>query len=66
MLWIALAAAAVVFLLVLLLKPKPKPTDPDTLAYEACQTASDYRAYMRDYGRNALHYNEAKAIVEQH
>ena len=65
-LWIALAAAAVVFLLVLLLKPKPKPTDPDTFAYEACQTASDYRAYMRDYGRNALHYNEAKAIVEQH
>ena len=66
LLWIALGIAAAAFLLVLLLKPKAKPTDPDTLAYEACQTVADYRAYLRDYGRNALHYNDAKAFVEQH
>ena len=67
-LWIGLGIAAAVFLLVLLLKPKPEPipTDPDTQAYEACQTVADYRAYMSDYGRNALHYDEAKAHVEQH
>ena len=67
-LWIGLVIAAVVALLLLVLWPKgePTPTDPDTQAYEACQTASDYRAYMRDYGRNALHYNEAKVYVEQH
>ncbi len=67
-LWIGLGIAAAVFLLVLLLKPKPEPipTDPDTQAYEACQTVADYRAYMSDYGRNALHYDEAKSHVEQH
>ena len=67
-LWIALGAAAVVALLVFLLWPKkePVPTDPDTQAYEACQTVDDYRTYMRDYGINALHYNDAKAFVEQH
>ena len=67
-LWIALGAVAVAILLFLLLKPRPQsqPTSPDTLAYEACQTVADYRAYMRDYGRNALHYNDAKAFVEQH
>ena len=68
-LWIGLGiAAAVIVALLLLLRPKPEPTptDPDTQAYEACQTVSDYRAYMRDYGRNALHYNEAKAYVEQY
>ena len=65
-LWIGIAAAAVVALLVLLLKPKkePTPTDPDTQAYEACQTVNDYRAYMRDYGRNALHYADAQQFVK--
>ncbi|MBQ8958426.1 MAG: protein kinase [Bacteroidales bacterium] len=65
-LWIALGVAAAAFLLVFLLRPKPKPDDPDTQAYQACQSVADYRAYMRDYGRNALHYNDAKAFVEQH
>jgi len=67
-LWIGLGIAAAVFLLVLLLKPKPEsiPTDPDTQAYEACQTVADYRAYMSDYGRNSLHYADAKAFVDQY
>ena len=65
-LWIALGAAAVVALLVLFLKPKNEsiPVDPDTQAYEACQTAADYRAYMRNYGLNAEHYADAKAFVD--
>lgn len=67
-LWIGLGIAAAVFLLVLLLKPQPEPTptDPDTQAYEACQTVADYRAYMRQYGTNALHYADAQAYVERH
>ena len=68
-LWIGLGiAAAVVVALLLLLKPKqePTPTDPDTQAYEACQTVADYRAYISNYGRNALHYSEAKTFVAQY
>ena len=68
-LWIALGAvAAIVVLLLLLLKPTSEPTisDLDTLAFQACQTIEDYRTYMRDYGRNALHYDEAKAFVDQY
>ena len=68
-LWIGLGiAAAVVVALLLLLKPKQDPTstDPDTQAYEACQTVADYRAYMNDYGRNSLHYDDAKAFVERY
>lgn len=69
-LWIALGIgiAAVIAALLLLLKPKqePTPTDPDTQAYEACQTVADYRAYMSDYGRNALHFADAKAFVDQY
>ena len=69
-LWIALGAvAAVAVLLILLLKPKkeePVSTDPDTEAYEACQTIDDYRDYLKDYGRNALHYNEAKQFVDNY
>ena len=68
-LWIGLgiAAAVIVALLMLLrLKPEPTPTDPDTQAYEACQTVADYRAYISDYGRNSLHYSDAKAYVDQY
>ena len=68
-LWIGLGiAAAVIAALLLLLKPKqePVPTDPDTQAYEACQTMADYRAYISDYGRNSLHYADAKAFVERY
>ncbi len=68
-LWIGLGiAAAVIVVLLLLLRPKPAPTpnDPDTQAYEACQTVTDYRAYISDYGRNSLHYADAKAFVERY
>ncbi len=68
-LWIGIGiAAAVVVALLLLLKPKqePTPTDPDTQAYEACQTVADYRAYLSDYGRNAIHYNEAQQYVDNY
>ena len=67
-LWMALAivALAAVAALLFLLRPKsePKSVDSDTLAFEACQTVDDYRDYMRDYGRNALHYNEVKQQVD--
>ena len=68
-LWIGIGiAAALIVVLVLLLRPKPAPTpiNPDTQAYEACQTVADYRAYMSDYGRNALHFADAKAFVERY
>ena len=66
-LWIAIAAVAVIVLLVLLLRPKPVPTltDPDTQAYDSCQTVYDYRAYINQYGQEAKHYSEAQAYVEQ-
>ena len=69
-LWIVLGAvAAVAVLLVLLLKPKKEElvvVNPDTEAYQACQTIEDYRTYIRDYGRNAIHYNEAKQYVDNY
>lgn len=69
-LWIALAVvAAMALLLTLLLKPnseEPVATDPDIQAYQACQTAADYRAYISKYGTNAHHYGEAKAFVDQY
>ena len=69
-LWIGLGVAAVaaVLLVLFLMKPKEEPVtiDPDTMAYQACRTADDYRSYMRDFGRNGLHYSEAKALVDQY
>ena len=44
---------------------RPKTVDPDTEAFMACKTADDYRAYMRSYGTNALHYGEAKDFVDK-
>ena len=52
---------AVIVALVLLLKP-----NPDTKAYEACSSISDYRSYIHEYGSNGLHYNEAKTIVDRY
>ena len=53
----------------LLLKSKKEEhvvVDPDTEAYQACLTVADYRNYLDDFGRNALHYNDAKAFVDQY
>lgn len=53
--------AAVVALLVFMLKP-----NPDTEAFQACSSISDYRSYMHTYGSNGLHYDEAKNIVDRY
>lgn len=47
-------------------KEKHVVADPDTETYQACQTIHDYRAYISDYGRNALHYHEAKQFVDNY
>ena len=72
-LWIGLLAAAVVLALLWLLLRTPEatpkedaPLSPDEQAYHACQTVNDYRAYISDYGRNATHYADAQAIVDQY
>ena len=63
--WKTAAGAVVAVVFAIVLWPKPS-VDPDTQAYEACQTVDDYRAYMRDYGHNALHYADAKKFVDDH
>lgn len=60
---ISLIGLIVVFFGVFFLT-RPKPVDSDTEAFRACKTADDYRAYMRSYGTNALHYDEAKDFVD--
>lgn len=67
-LWIGLGVAAVAVLLLLLIKPKEElvVADPDTESYKACQTVEDYRDYLSNFGRNAMHYSEAKAFVDQY
>ena len=64
LIWVALGVAVLAALLVLLLRPKA--VDADTQAYQSCQSVEDYRAYMRDYGRNAKHYAEAQRVVDKH
>ncbi len=69
-LWIGIGAAALVVLVVavvlfLKLREKSLRNEADNQAYQACVTANDYRSYMRDFGSDALHYNEAKAEVER-
>lgn len=59
-LWIGLVVVAVAAIVaVLLLKP-----NPDTQAFKACQTASDYRAYCSNYGFQAIHYAEAQHLID--
>ena len=69
-LWIGIGAAALavlvaVVLLVLRVMEKSKITEADNAAYQSCVTANDYRAYIRDFGSEGLHFNEAKAKVER-
>ena len=69
-LWIGIGAAALAVLvaavlLVLRVMEKSKITEADNTAYQSCVTANDYRAYIRDFGSEGLHYTEAKAEVER-
>jgi serine/threonine protein kinase len=69
-LWIGLGVGALVVLVVaivlfLKLREKSLRNEADNQAYQVCVTANDYRSYMRDFGSDALHYNEAKAEVER-
>ena len=69
-LWIGLGVGALVVLVVaivlfLKLREKSLRNEADNQAYQACVTANDYRSYMRDFGSDALHYNEAKDEVER-
>lgn len=58
----------IVFIGMLLIfkKGKTNTPDPDTKAYEACKTVTDYRNYLSDFGRNAQHYANAKAFVDKY
>lgn len=69
-LWIGLGVGALVVLvaaIVLFLKLREKSiiNETDHAAYRSCVTANDYRSYMRDFGSDALHYNEAKVEVDR-
>ena len=69
-LWIGIGAAALAVLvaavlLVLRVMEKSKITEADNMAYQSCVTADDYRAYIRDFGSEGLHFNEAKTEVER-
>lgn len=69
-LWIGLGVGTLVVLVVavvlfLKLREKSIRNETDNSAFQSCVTANDYRSYMRDFGSDALHYNEAKAEVER-
>ena len=64
LLWILLGVVAVLILLIVLLWSK-KPVDPDTKAFQDCQTVEDYRDYIDDYGPEALHYAEALDFIQR-
>ena len=69
-LWIGLGVGTLVVLVVaivlfLKLREKSLRNEADNQAYQACVTANDYRSYMRDFGSDALHYNEAKDEVDR-
>ena len=61
----ALAVLVVAIVLFLKLREKSMRNEADNQAYQACVTANDYRSYMRDFGSDALHYNEAKDEVDR-
>ena len=74
-LWIALGvlAAAAVAVFLLLRKPAADSSAPELdsrqveeTVFNDCQTVDDYRAYLADYGRNAIHYDEARNFIDQH
>ena len=65
-LWIGVAAAIVAIVVAVALLAKPKTLDADTLAFQDCRTVEDYRGYLSNFGRNAHHYDDAKAVVDRH
>lgn len=44
----------------------PEEPDLDTQAYKACNNVADYRAYISEFGSDALHYADAKAHIDQY
>ena len=40
-------------------------TESDTEAFQACQTVDDYRDYLSDFGKSALHYVDAQYFIDQ-
>ena len=69
-LWIGIGVAALAVLVAAVLlvsrvMEKSKITEADNMAYQSCVTADDYRAYIRDYGSEGLHFTEANAEVEK-
>ena len=63
---IALLLVAVIGLVMFLKNRQPNVSDPDTQDYEACKTVADYRAYLSEYGSNALHYADAKEFIDNY
>ena len=64
--WIVVGILVVLLVFHLWQENESAPTDPDTQAYEACQTVEDYRAYMTHFGLDAKHYADAKSFVDQY
>lgn len=65
-LWIGVAVAIVAIVVAVALLAKPKAPDADTLAFQDCRTVEGYRGYLSNFGRNAHHYDDAKAVIDQH
>lgn len=61
-----LALLLLVVGVVVLLKSRKPADDPDTKAYNACKSVMDYRAYLSEYGNDALHYADAKAFIDNY
>lgn len=41
-------------------------TEYDSLSYNKCHTIDDFRTYISDFGKSALHYNEAKLFIDKY
>ena len=63
--WIVVGIMVALLVFSLWPKNEPAPTDPDTQAYEACQTVSEFRAYIAHFGSDAKHYADAKQFVDK-
>lgn len=61
----ALLLVVVAGIILLMRIRKPEPPDLDTQAYKACKTVADYRAYLSEFGLDALHYADARAYIDR-